>query len=192
MSELLRHVGLFAWAVFSHWQAWVTGGGIAALTQVVERLGGWTLSRPTYVRIFIVSFLLVAFFLAWRDQYTALIEERRYRSRVADELAELRHAAQKRYYAWWESCFDQNGPKPADPVAAAEAEKFRVQIFEKLEKEISLAAADYFNTPKMNEPFPPNRNLVLCPDAVHIKEFGYRVERLSEIIQRILPKYRLS
>src|SRR5436309_6854265 len=107
---------------------------------------------------------------------------RRYRVTVADELAALRHTAQKRYYEWWENCND--APRFAEGEKAAE--DMRLKIIEKLRKEVNAAEADYFNTPRMYEPFPANRTLVQCPKAPLINEFGYRVQRLGGIIQRLL------
>jgi hypothetical protein len=124
--------------------------------------------------------------MEWREQYRGWIEERQYRSRVADELAQLRHTAQKRYYEWWESCADPvTGPR-----AKQAAEEMRIKIAEKLRSEISAAEADYFNTPRMFEPFPASRTLIQCRGAALINEFGYRIQRLSDVIQRILPQRR--
>jgi len=131
----------------------------------------------------VITFV-VSTFLAWQEQYRGLIEEREYRTRRADEFAQLRHTAQKRYYDWWENC---GNPAVAEKAKAV-AEEVRMQIVEKLKREISDAEADYFNTPRMFEPFPANRNLINCPDAVLLNEFGYRIQRLSDVIQRILPR----
>src|SRR6266446_496733 len=62
----------FIKAVFSHWQAYVTGGGITAVLQVWERLTGHSLSKRTYAVLVMVGFLLVAFFWAWSDKNQAL------------------------------------------------------------------------------------------------------------------------
>jgi hypothetical protein len=40
----------------------------------------------------------------------------------------------------------------------------------------------------MFEPFPANRNLITCPSAPLINEFGNRVQRLGDIIQRLLAR----
>jgi hypothetical protein len=105
---------------------------------------------------------------------------------LAGDLARLRHAGQKRFWAWWESCFDANRrTKPTDPAIRAEAERIRLQIYEKLERNLGTAEAILFNTPAMNEPFPPNSTLPLCPEGIEIKEFGYRLDRLTKIIERL-------
>jgi hypothetical protein len=61
----------------------------------------------------------------------------------------------------------------------------RKQIYDRLERERGTADAIFFNTPRMNEPFPPNSTLPLCPEGIEIKQFGYRLDRLGEIIDRI-------
>jgi hypothetical protein len=65
-SDLLR----FLVAFISHWQGYVTGGAVTAMIFVAERLWGKQLSRKMFAAIFIVTFSLVAFFMAWRDEYT--------------------------------------------------------------------------------------------------------------------------
>jgi septal ring factor EnvC (AmiA/AmiB activator) len=61
----------FLWMVFSKWQGYVTGGGITALLVVGERLAGKTLPKKVFVAIFVLSFLLVSMFVAWREEYTS-------------------------------------------------------------------------------------------------------------------------
>lgn len=183
LSDILE----FTKAVVTHWGSWLTGSLIIAAIWVYEHFKGESLSWKFAAVVLAVCFL-AATFIAWRDQSQGWSEERQYRSRVADELAKLRHTAQKRYYEWWEAC--------ADPVAGAKAKKvaeeMRTRIVEKLQREISFAQADYFNTPRMYEPFPANRTLIQCPEAALINEFGYRVQRLGEVIQRVLPQRPLG
>jgi hypothetical protein len=105
---------------------------------------------------------------------------------LAGDLARLRHAGEKRFWAWWESCFDTTGrPKPTDPERRSEVEQVRTQIYDKLEHERGAADAVFFNTPRMNEPFPENSTLRFCPEGIEIKQFGYKLDRLGEIIDRI-------
>ena len=175
----------FVKAVVEHWGSFLTGGVLIAAIWIYEHYKGE--SMPWRFALVVVAFAVVAsMFLAWRDQYRGWIAERQYRSRVADDLAGLRHTAQKRYYEWWEAC--------NDPTAAAKAksaaEELREMIVNKLRKEISAAEADYFNTPRMFEPFPANRTLVTCHESPLINEFGYRIQRLSDIIQRVLDRGR--
>ena len=59
----------FVVAVVSHWQSYITGGIATALVVVVERLSDWRMSRKWFAVIFLGVFLLVSFFLTWRDQY---------------------------------------------------------------------------------------------------------------------------
>ncbi len=105
-----------------------------------------------------------------------------YRSHTAaTTLADLRREGWKRYTEWWTDC--------GDPAKAAEAEKaaeaIRVKIIAILTDKVSLAEADYFNTPKAAEPFPHWTSLKDCPKAILNNQFGHRLERLGEIIQRI-------
>jgi len=173
----------FVKAVVTHWGSWLTGGLIIAAVSMYEHFKGESLSWKFFAVVVAASFV-ASTFMAWREQHRGWIGEQQYRSRVADDFAALRHAAQKRYYEWWEAC--------SDPVASAkakdDAEKMRLRIVEKLQKEINLAEADYFNTPRMFEPFPANRTLVQCSEATLINEFGYRIQRLGEVIQRLLPQ----
>jgi len=59
----------FVVAVVSHWQGYITGGVVAALVGVFERLTEWRMSKKAYAVVFLGVFLLVSFFLTWRDQY---------------------------------------------------------------------------------------------------------------------------
>jgi len=65
MSEVLKFVG----AVIGHWQGYVTGGVVTGLIYTVERLTNWKLKRWMFAVLSLGVFLLVSFFLAWRDQY---------------------------------------------------------------------------------------------------------------------------
>lgn len=60
---------VFAIAVISHWQGYVTGGAITGLVALVERLLDWTMPKWAYAVLYVGVFLLVSFFLAWREQY---------------------------------------------------------------------------------------------------------------------------
>src|SRR5438128_615387 len=67
MANLFGDNAQFIWTVLSHWQAYMTGGIVMAAMFVYERLTQKTVS----VRVVIggiIAFLLVAFFMAWRDQ----------------------------------------------------------------------------------------------------------------------------
>jgi hypothetical protein len=68
VAELLREIGLFLWSVFGYWQAYMTGGIVMALLGLYERLVRKTISFRTFL-VAVFAFLLVAFFMAWRDQY---------------------------------------------------------------------------------------------------------------------------
>ena len=177
----------FSKAIIGYWGSWLTGGVLIAIIWIYEHYKGDSLPWRVVFIVVVLSFV-VAVFLAWREQYRGWIAERQYRSHAADEFAVLRHAAQKRYYLWWEACQDQE----AASKAATDAERMRIEIYDKLRTEISLAEADYFNTPRMFEPFPANRTLIACPSAPLINEFGYRIQRLSDIIQRLLTSQAMT
>jgi len=172
---------MFLRAVVGYWGSFLTGGVVIAIIWLLEHYRGQPVPWRVVAFVAVLAFA-ASTFMAWREEHRALINERKYRSRAADEFAGLRHTAQKRYYEWWEACHD---PKKA-PAAKDAAELIRTRIVEKLRSEISEAEADYFNTPRMFEPFPGDRNLITCPEAALINEFGYRVQRLSDVVQRIL------
>jgi hypothetical protein len=67
--ETVHNIAYFTIAVLKHWQSWVTGSVVTGLIAVFERLTGKSLSKRAYGAIFVVAFLLVAFFLAWQDEY---------------------------------------------------------------------------------------------------------------------------
>ena len=62
---------LFVSEVLSRWQGLVTGGIAVAILEIIERCTRWKLSRRYYFIIFVVLFLPISSFLAWRDQYRA-------------------------------------------------------------------------------------------------------------------------
>jgi hypothetical protein len=67
----------FITAVFWHWQSWIggsgAGGAVVVCVAIYERLSGHVMGKRMYASIFIIVFLLGAFFVAWRDQYHARI-----------------------------------------------------------------------------------------------------------------------
>lgn len=67
MAEVLQ----FVLAVLGHWQAYVTGGVLTAGITVIERWRGKPFSWRVFA-IFLTIFLLVAFFLTWHDEHSAL------------------------------------------------------------------------------------------------------------------------
>jgi hypothetical protein len=64
-AELLA----FLWASISHWQTYVTGGTVTGVITVWERLRNKNLSTRAYFLVFVVSFSIAGFFMAWREQY---------------------------------------------------------------------------------------------------------------------------
>ena len=59
----------WCWAVLNHWQVLVTGGAVTAIISVIQARRGkgfpWSVTRWI-----LFLFLITAFFLTWRDQYT--------------------------------------------------------------------------------------------------------------------------
>src|SRR3989442_11065866 len=133
---------MFLRAVVGYWGSFLTGGVVIAIIWLLEHYRGQPVPWRIVAFVAVLAFA-ASTFMAWREEHRALIDERKYRSRAADEFARLRHSAQKRYYDWWETCRD---PKTAAAAKEA-ADQLRVQIVEKLKLEISEAEADYFNTP---------------------------------------------
>src|SRR5260370_13674026 len=68
---MLREVSLFLAAVFSHWQAYLTGGAPTAILVVLREVFEVSLPRKFYVWLFLGGFLPLAVFLAWDDEHTA-------------------------------------------------------------------------------------------------------------------------
>jgi hypothetical protein len=64
-----REIVTFIWSFVSHWQTYVTGGSVTALITVWERLRNKNLPTRAYFLIFVVTFSIVGFFMAWREQY---------------------------------------------------------------------------------------------------------------------------
>jgi len=64
MSEILQ----FIVSVLHHWQVLLTGGIVIAALTIYERYKKKALRWQTYFRL-IVGFLIVAMFLAWRDEH---------------------------------------------------------------------------------------------------------------------------
>jgi hypothetical protein len=84
---------VFVSSVLSHWQAYVTGGAITGLVALVERLLDWKMPKWAYAALYIGIFLLVAFFLAWRDQYRVALDVPTLRQQIKDKddaIAELK------------------------------------------------------------------------------------------------------
>ena len=61
----------FLSAVILRWQALATGGAVTAIIGAGERLMGRAISKRMYFVVFIIGYLLVGFFMAWKDQFEA-------------------------------------------------------------------------------------------------------------------------
>jgi hypothetical protein len=65
----LPEILIFIRAVVSHWQSYVTGGVVTGIVVFVERVFDWKMPKWAFVAVFGGVFLLVSFFLAWKEQY---------------------------------------------------------------------------------------------------------------------------
>lgn len=74
MGDFFSDLFHFAITILSYWQAYLTGGFITGVIGLVERLSHYRLTRRGYVGVFVVSFLLVSFFSAWRDEHRSVEE----------------------------------------------------------------------------------------------------------------------
>src|ERR1039458_3688116 len=91
MSEIIT----FLMAVLSHWQGYVTGGVVTGLIYTIERLTNWKMSRRMFAVLFLGVFLLVSFFLAWRDRYREALQVPVLKAQVEDRektIKQLREA----------------------------------------------------------------------------------------------------
>ena len=70
MGEV-RIFGTYLLAVFAHWQAYVTGGGVTALLVVYEKMIH-PIPRRVFVWIVLVFFVSAATFAAWHDAYASM------------------------------------------------------------------------------------------------------------------------
>jgi hypothetical protein len=62
------------WSMITHWQSWVSGGGLGGLILIVLLMvekfhpRGWTMPKRWYAVIIGAFFVLGASFMAWRDE----------------------------------------------------------------------------------------------------------------------------
>jgi len=83
--EILR----FVLAVVSHWQSYVTGGVVTGFIAIIERLTDWKLSKRMFAVVFLGVFLLVSFFLAWRDQYREALRVPTMKAQIEDREKQI-------------------------------------------------------------------------------------------------------
>lgn len=166
----------FSTSVISHWQSLVTGGIVAALWLVTEKLAGWEPKRLHFFTVFVVAFLLVFFFLSWRDEHRTalLLDDRRQQQEKADAYAPLLQSGRKIMVHW----VDASLKKDESAIA-----RYRKAGFEWLESTTSNLEADYgpavafrFNLGK-----PSDTSLGLSEP----KEHEARVVELDQLIREM-------
>jgi hypothetical protein len=91
MSEIIT----FVLAVPSHWQGYVTGGIVTGLIYTFERLTDWKMSRRMFAALSLGVFLLVSFFLAWRDQYREALQVPVLREQIEDRDKTIKDLKEK-------------------------------------------------------------------------------------------------
>jgi len=171
--------GIWLAAVIWHWQGLVTGGVITATLEVWRQLGRRPLSRKWYVVVFIAGYFFIASFLAWRDEYRAVVRD----SRLAADLAVLQDHYSSRMNEWWTYC--ERNDKWETLHDAAEAT--RKEIYSKLHQR-SVVEANYFNTPRADERLPEalmlnSSRCTISPGVISV--YWHRLDRLGEIILRL-------
>lgn len=95
MHATLAELWEFTWAVFSYWQSYVTGGAIMAIVGLFEKLTGRALPRWMYLVMFLVVFLPMSFFFAWRDEHRLSAKRLAQREELAEQLEDRRRQQQK-------------------------------------------------------------------------------------------------
>src|SRR5215831_6893572 len=100
--EMLTEIRHFVVAVFSYWQSWVTGSGITALVALYEKVANRSLPRSTYLVLFLIVFVLMSCFLAWRDEYRIArqFDDRARQQQAADEYSPLVDQGRKIVVTW--------------------------------------------------------------------------------------------
>lgn len=86
---------VFCIAVVSHWQSYATGGVVTGVISVVERLCDRKMPKWAYAAIFLGAFLLVSFFLAWRDEYHDAQQVPALRSQLREREAQIQQLKDK-------------------------------------------------------------------------------------------------
>src|ERR1043165_2901282 len=75
MRDFFSDIFLFIYSTLGYWQALVSGGVVTALIVVFERLSDYRLNRKTFLGLFVGVFLLVAFFLCWREEHLGRLRQ---------------------------------------------------------------------------------------------------------------------
>jgi hypothetical protein len=80
---MLADIGQYLWDLADNWAAFMTGGLIAALFTLVERIRGKQFSPLTFILVFLVFGFGAASFQTWRHEYQARLQAEQSVSRAA-------------------------------------------------------------------------------------------------------------
>lgn len=93
--SMLSDVGVFLVAVISHWQSYITGGAVTALIYIFERLTDWKMPKWAFAAVFLGVFLLVSFFLVWKEQYSLANQIPTLQAQLRDKDREIQNLKDK-------------------------------------------------------------------------------------------------
>jgi len=143
--ETLTDIRDCAVAVFSYWQSYVTGGGITALAVLYEKVADRTLPRWTYLVLFLVVFVLMSFFLAWRDEHRLArqLDDRARQQQAADEYSPLIDKGRKIAVTWVSAVKMTDGPAISTQRAASF--EWLKDVRSRLERDFGPAVGTRFN-----------------------------------------------
>ncbi len=92
---MLSKVLIFVLAVVSHWQSYVTGGVVTGIVAFAERVFDWKMPKWAFIAVFGGVFLLVSFFLAWKDEYDQAQQVPVLNAQLQDEDKEIKELKEK-------------------------------------------------------------------------------------------------
>jgi len=90
MRQFLSDFFSFLYVVLGYWQAFVTGGLLAAIVLLLERFSEYRVKKKPFFAFFILGAMLLAFFLAWRDEHSKLRQLKTQVAELSQDLARER------------------------------------------------------------------------------------------------------
>jgi len=101
------------WAMLTHWQGWLSGGGLGGLALIslylFERFSGRTVPKLWYSLIVFFFFFLGASFTAWRDQTEKTRDALSKLANANDRLAALTTPSFSGVVNWWMAAPGKDG-----------------------------------------------------------------------------------